>query len=223
MHDIGRTQPGVMGEMGVYGSQEYEYQPEYEYTPEYEAFEMEGPGLYGEFYGEGPLTEAQEMELAAELLEITTEEELDQFLGKLLKKIRRSPIGRTLGGALKGVAKNFLPIAGAALGNIVAPGIGGMIGGQLASTAGKAFGLELEGMSQEDQEFEVARRFVRLADEAASTAAAAPPTAPPQAVAQNALASAAQKHAPGLVARRPVRRAGGTWRRQGRTIVLYGV
>ena len=35
--------------------------------------------------------------------------------------------------------------------------------GKLASGATKLFGLELEGMSPEDQEFEVARRFVRLA------------------------------------------------------------
>ena len=61
-------------------------------TPEFQEFEFafEGnPPAYGEIYGEtsleSPFTEAEEMELAAELLEITSEEELDQFLGKLLK------------------------------------------------------------------------------------------------------------------------------------------
>jgi hypothetical protein len=178
---------------------------------------------------QGPFSEAEEMELAAELLGITDEDELDQFLGNLFKKVGRkvgrfvrSPVGRALGGTLKGVAKSALPMAGAALGNILLPGVGGVVGGNIASAAGKLFGLELEGMSPEDQEFEVARRYVRLAGDAAIKATAAPPGASPQAVAQQAIAAAAQKHAPGLVGggRRQRR---GVWKRQGRNIVLYGV
>ena len=82
-----------------------------------------------------------------------------------------------------------------------------MIGGQLASGATKLFGLELEGMSPEDQEFEVARRFVRLAAASAKNAANVPQGADPQKAAKTALIKAARRHAPGLLRRK--RRGGG--------------
>ena len=127
---------------------------------------------------------------------VTDEQELDQFLGKLISKVSRtagsiirSPAGKALGGILKGAAKKALPIAGPAVGTYFGGPAGGAIGGKLASAAGRIFGLELEGMSGEDQEFEVARRFVRLAASAAQKAAAA----------RSAVAAAARRHAPGLL------------------------
>ena len=70
-----------------------------------------------------------EMEAAAELLEVTSEEELEQFLGSLIKKaastvgkVVRSPVGQALGGALKGIARRALPMVGGAVGSFVAPG-----------------------------------------------------------------------------------------------------
>jgi hypothetical protein len=233
MHNMDRMQLGTAWE-SPYGEAEYGQQIGYETYDT--GYEEESP--YGEVYGEtgfeGPFSEAQEMELATELLEVSSEAELDQFLGKLISGVgrffKRSPIGRALGGALKSVARVALPAAGAALGSIV-PGVGTAIGGTLASTAGRALGLELEGLSPEDREFEIARRFVRLAGDAAMNAAAAPPGTPPEVVAQNALAEAAQKHAPGLVpggqpggmpgGRR--RAARGVWTRRGSTIVVHGV
>lgn len=221
MHDIDSRQAEYWGEAED-GFEMDEY-----------AFEAEE-----EFYGEaeGVFSEADELELAAELLEVGDEAELDQFLGKLISragralgKVVRSPIGRSISGMLKNVAKQALPIAGGALGNLVAPGIGGAVGSQLASSAGSMFGLELEGMSAEDQEFEVARRIVRLGGEAVRQAADMPPTAPPAANAQAAMAAAAQQHAPGLVNRPAPPRAGnghtpGRQRvigyRMGNTIVL---
>lgn len=226
MHDIDRTQL------------EMEWEAEgFELEDEYDGYgEMEG-----EFYDEastGVFGEADEMELAADLLEISDEAELEQFLGKLIKKagravgkVIRSPVGRSLGGLLKGVAKKALPIAGSALGNLVVPGAGGAIGGQLASAAGRIFGLELEGMSPEDQEFEVARRFVRFAGQATQNATQAPPNTPPAAIAQSAIAAAAQQHAPGLLRRGGVNgkvgsskngSQSGRWVRSGRKIILYG-
>jgi hypothetical protein len=44
---------------------------------------------------------------------------------------------------------------------------------KLASAAGNAFGLEWEGLSPEDRDFEMARRYVRFATHAAKKAAAA--------------------------------------------------
>ena len=214
MHDIGRTQQEFLREA-------QEFQPE--------AFEFGGAGeVYGETAGESyegafqeaesfetfetfesqesPLNEAQEMELAAELLEVTNEQELDHFLGKLISSVGRgigkfagSPVGRALGGFLKPLAKKFLPVAAGALGSFVGGPIGGIAASQLTNLATKAFGLELEGMSSEDAQFEVARRFVRLASSAADNAASAPQATDARTAAQAAIATAAQQHAPGLL------------------------
>lgn len=249
MHDIDRTQMEGAWEAAGYGNGEFEeefdgygelygetFDDEFEYDGEYEYDEYE---YDDEYEVQGPLDEADEMELAAELLEITDEYELDQFLGKIFKKVTRS-VGRVLpkavraplGNALRGLAKKALPVAGAALGNLVVPGLGGAAGGMLASQAGKLFGLELEGLSPEDQEFEVARSFVRMAGEAAKVAATAPQGAPPQVVAKQAITAAAQQHAPGLIsAQQPRPRRGrqarpgqrGTWIRRGNVIILQGM
>ena len=149
-------------------------------------------------------------------------------VGGFVGKAVRSPLGQQLGGLLKGVAKQALPMAGAALGNLVLPGVGGAIGGKLASAAGSMFGLELEGLSQEDREFEVAKQFVRLAADATKAAVTAPPAANPSAVARDAVAQAAQKFAPGLFTggSNGSHMAGGMtgrWVRRGRRIVIYGV
>ena len=222
MHDIDRTQPETW-ETGMYESGPYE-------------FEFEGGAT-----DESPFSEAEEMALASELLEITSEEELDQFLGNLLKKASRAagsfmkgPMGRRLGGMLKGIAKKALPIAGGALGSFIPiPGVGTAVGTALGRAASNLFEMELEGLSQEDQEFEVARQFVKFAGEAAKQAAQTPPNVPPQEAAKSAVVAAAQQYAPGLLRQAapppPATAAGarrgrsGRWVRQGRTIVLLGV
>jgi uncharacterized protein (DUF697 family) len=162
---------------------------------ETESFEYEYPRS-------GVLSESQELELAAELMEVSSEQELEQFLGDLIKSaggaiggLIKSPIGQALGGALKGVAKQVLPMAGQALGGAIGGPFGSQIGGQLASAAGSMFGLELEAG---EQEFEAAKTFVKIATDAVQNAASAPPGANPHAVAQAAVAQAAQTHAPGL-------------------------
>ena len=235
MHNIDRTnQEANYGEYyGEFETDEFGY--EFEGDHEYET--------YGEYSQEGPFSEAEEMELAAELLTVSNEAELDQFLGKLFRKASRavgglikSPVGRALGGALKSVAKQALPMLGSAAGNLLAPGVGGAIGGKLASTAGRMLGLELEGLSYEDQEFEVAKGVVRLAGAAASNAAQAPSTAPPQQVVQAALTNAAQQQAPGLLSgagpqaaqaagrtgRKCPHKSSGRWMRRGNSIILMG-
>ncbi len=193
--------------------------------------------VYGETDTESPFSEVEEMELAAGLLEITDETELDQFLGSLIKRAGRavgtvvkSPVGRALGGILKGAAKRALPIAGRAIGTYFGGPAGGAIGGQLASRAGRLFGLELEGLSAEDQEFEVAKQFVRLAGAATKNAVLTPSTTDPQTAAKTAVATAAQKFAPGLLGRGitmgvmpGVRGRSGRWIRRGRNIIIFNV
>ena len=160
----------------------------------------------GGFTQESPFSEVEEMELASELLSISNEAELEQFLGGLLKKAGRiagglikSPVGQSLVGHLKGVVKQALPRLGTAAGNFILPGIGGAIGGKLASAAGGMFGLELEGLSQEDGEFEVAKQIVRLTGAAGTKAAQAPSSMPARQSAQTAITAAAQQFAPGLL------------------------
>lgn len=222
-----------------------------EFETEYEGgdgeFEFEGEEEF-EFEAESPLEEVEEMELASELLEVSDEEELEQFLGKLISKVSsaargvagaagkflRSPAGKALGGLLKSAAKKALPIVGKAVGSYFGGPAGGAAGGKLATTAGRIFGLELEGMSGEDQEFEVARRFVRLASSATQKAARSGSLASPQA-ARAALASAARKHAPGLLSATISsgwpsgiqhhghhRAHSGRWVRRGRKILVLG-
>jgi hypothetical protein len=105
--------------------------------------------------------------------------------------------------------------------------LGGALGSKLASGAGQIFGLEVEGLSGEDQEFEVARRFVRLASSAAAQAARVNP-ANPRAAVRAAIQQAARRHAPGLLQPRGTslpfigRRQRGIWIRRGRAIILLG-
>ncbi|MBN9657229.1 MAG: hypothetical protein J0H49_03575 [Acidobacteria bacterium] len=224
MHDLDRTQL----EMSDTG--EFEAEPSgYELDSE---FEFEAPtGVYGG----ADLSEIDEMELAGDFLEIQDEAELDQFLGKLFKKLGQgarkilsSPIGKQLGGILKGAAKKLLPVAGGVLGGIVGGPAGAALGSNLAGGAAQAMGLEVEGLSSEDQEFEVARQYVRFATAAVQNAAAAPPAQPPAQAARSAAVDAARQHAPGLL-RQPGRKGpvssqrSGRWVRRGNRIVLFGV
>jgi hypothetical protein len=191
------------------------------------------PGELGSAEFEGPLSEAQEMEFASRLLEVSNDHELEQFLGDVLKTVggavgrfASSDTGRAVGGLLKSAVKQALPAAGRAVGSWVSPG-GGDLGSQLATQAGQLLGLELEGLSAEDREFEASRQLVRLASSAAERACHAPPNADPAAVARQAVTTAAREYAPGLLRRLPGRSGqvwprSGRWIRNGQTITLYG-
>jgi len=196
-----------------------------EYNPQMEGYE------FGEQEsGAGVFNEQDEMELAAELLEVTNEQELEAFLGgliggagKTLGGLVKGPIGKSLGDALKGIAKKALPMAGGALGTFFGGPVGTALGSSLGSMAGQALGLELEGLSAEDREFETARQFVRLAGDAVRNALEAPPGANSAAVAQQAVADAGRIHAPTFVGGQPPSQSrSGRWVRRGNKIVLFG-
>jgi hypothetical protein len=213
-HDIDRTQleyaSEVYGEYPGLASEQYEYPGETGTVLESLVGEAQAEGAFEsgyQEYQELPLPEVMEDELASELLEVSNEQELDHFLGNLFNKIAgtigrviKSPVGQALGGVLKQVAKKALPIAGGALGTFVGGPMGGMVGSKLASMAGDAFGLEYEGLSPEDRDFERAKRYVRFAGHAAKKAALAPPQVHPDTVAKAAVEDAAKKFAPGLLA-----------------------
>jgi len=223
------------GETNGNGETDGSYETEYELSQE--------SGRQGDY--EAVFDELEEMEQAAALLEVQDEGELEQFLGGLIGKVAKklgafvpADLRKALGDTLRKVARSALPKAGAILGNLVAPGVGGVIGNQVAAGASKMFGLELEGLSYEDQEFEVARRVVGLSAEATKAMSQAAPTAAGQSasqIANDAVLRAAQTHAPGLATAvlsaapfvgpvyRGAARRTGRWYRRGHRIILVGL
>jgi hypothetical protein len=210
MHNIDRTQSE-----SPWGEYEYEYQGE----------ANAAYGSYGEFEYESSLDEAELMEFADELLSVSNEMEMDLFLGDLFKKVSkslghvgraasgflRSPAAKMLAKSIKGIAGQALPMlaqaagpaAGAALsatgfGAPLAPLASALAPGAV-SAIGNMLGLELEGLSGEDQEFNIASQLVKLAEDATRKVVSAGPGAAPQQAVQQALTSAAQKYAPGLL------------------------
>ena len=230
MHDIDRIRLESQSETEMFEAVPFE-------AEQFEFAQSETPpGETGEVFGE-----TEQMELASEFLEITSEAELDRFLGGLIERAGRtigkfvkSPEGQAIGGILKGAAKQVLPGIGSAVGGYFGGPTGAKLGGDVASAAGRAFGLELEGLSSEDREFEVARRYVSFAGEAVKNLASAPSGLDPRTAANAAAVAAAKTHAPGLL---PPRQAGmepqsyssfptghsGRWMRRGNKIVLYGI
>ncbi len=184
---------------------------------------------------ESPFSEAEIMELAVELLEVTSENELEQFLGKLFKKAWRGI--KTIGSkVLRPLAKAVLPIAATAAGTFFGGPAGGAIAGKLGSLVSKALEAETAGLMPQDRDLEKCRQFVRMAGTAARAAALAPPAANPIAVAQKVLAQAAQRKlsagAPSAVPAASGRRCrcgqagrctcgqSGRWIRRGQSIVI---
>ncbi len=191
---------------------------------------------------ESPFEEAEETELAADLLAVNNERELDQFLGNLLRRAAsavggalRSPMVHPLGGLIKGAVRRILPGVGRAFSGLVGRGAGGQIG-HLAAGASQILGMEFEGLSAEDQEFAAAKQLVRLAGTAVAEAAANPSPEAPANAARQAVMHAIQLHAPGLGRSAQQRQDcgcgsrgtdvqanDGPWVRRGREIILLGL
>jgi hypothetical protein len=219
MHDIDRTQ--LESGIDALEADQFEFPEEYEASG-YPAFE-------------GPFSEDEEMRLTTELLGITDEAELDQFLRNVFRKVARR-IKDPLTGILKGLAKKALPVLGGAAGSLLPiPGVGTAVGTALGSAVSKALEMELDGLNPEDREFEIVQRFVRLAGTAAQQAAMAPPNADPLATAKAAVMTAAQQQLPGVLQGTTSPAPGATtamagrqghsgrWIRRGRSIILLGV
>jgi hypothetical protein len=237
------------GEYGQYETNGFETQYEDAYEHEHDSFFETEEEAENDFefqtglYSESPFSEAEELALASQLLNVTNEGELDQFIGKLIRgagkslsSLLKTPMGAQLGGIIKGAAKSALPLLGAAGGNFLIPGIGGAMGSKLASAAGSMLGLELEGLSREDQEFELARQIVRFGGAATRNAEEVNQVAPGPEATKQAAVAAAQQYAPGLLRpdtdktqrgrRRRCRhqhRPEGRWVRQGNKILIIGV
>lgn len=98
-----------------------------------------------EMLAESTLSASEEEALAYEYMSIQNEQELEEFLGKLFKKVKRAVgrIGRKVlpgvGKFLKGTGRKLLgkalPIVGSAVGSII-PGVGTAIGGAAGGVLG---------------------------------------------------------------------------------------
>lgn len=173
-----------------------------DYRPELEF--LEAPAGGGQDDGD-------ELTLAARLLELRGEAQLDRFIDAM---VRVDGGAAPLADALKRAARQVLPLHGWTGGSMI-EALRRRGKHDPVARAAHIFGVELEGLSPEDKEFEVAQRFVRFAREAARLSADANR---PAGVAA-ALAEAARSHAPGLLHCAGGRM--GRWRRQGDRIVVY--
>lgn len=161
MHNVDRTlqEFGTIGQemengysQESYGQQEFGQEMGQEFGNEFE-FE------YGQEMGQETQQEQQEFEAALELLEISNEQELNQFLGGLLSRAAglaknaassfvKSQTGQALGRHLVNFGKQTLPKlatqyggkAGGSLGQRVGQAIGGRIGGAAGSRIGASLG-----------------------------------------------------------------------------------
>ena len=153
-----------------------------------------------------PFNNAEEMELALKLLQVTSEAALERFLGELFKKAWRGiePVGSKiigpLGVLLKAVAKRALPSVTTAAGNSFGKPRDDAIAGNLGSLVSQALEAEVAGMTATDRDLEKCRqllekhlRFVRFAGKAAMAAASAPAGVNPIAAAKRSLADSANE------------------------------
>jgi uncharacterized protein (DUF697 family) len=179
-------------------------------------------------------SEEEELQLAMELLEVASEEELEQFLGNVFKSVWKgvrkvgstlAKVAKPLGGALKAVAKTALPFVGGALGSMIPiPGVGTALGSALGRAASNALELEMEdevqGEAPADRELALARRFVRIAGQAAHMASEGDGSA--RAV-ESALTRALHQQLPHFRSAAPQQEEeSGRWRRRGNRIVVMG-
>ena len=202
MHDIDSTRLEASPDQNEYqGYQEF----------------AEETGDQGEDSFEMPMTEGEEEALAAELLGVSSEEEMDQFFGKMFRKIGRgirgaskflSRSGFPLSGVFKGLAKKALPFLGGALGTAIPiPGLGTIVGSAVGKAAGNLLESETDHLEVEEREFQMAKRFVRLASQAVRTGSRMPARLNPTAAANLALRNAVQRlHRAGGFRARPIYR-----------------
>ena len=201
-----------------------------DYTPETETLDTEAfrdETALESGSSESVFSETEELELAAEFLEVQSEQELDRFLGDLISRagkavgtIVRSPIGQALGGVLKNAARQALPIAGRAIGGYVGGGTGAQVGAKAAAAAGttlrpRARRAQPGGQGVRDrQELRPLRRSDgqgrRHREELRHRR---------WSLAKSAAAQAAARHAPGLLRSAPPAHSG-RWVRRGRNIVV---
>lgn len=169
------------------------------YNPDLDIFDgdlatRDTPRAAGHGRAEVAASDAESTELAAELLDATAPPLFAAKLGQLVQRAAHAS-GRPLSNAVATeLVAQLHPVARHTFASLQ-PRARGAAGA--ASNAGRVYGIELEGLSSEDQEFESARRFAQLTRAAARLAALAPSGVPPGAIARLAARTAAHRYAPG--------------------------
>ncbi|MGE3312027.1 MAG: hypothetical protein AB7O66_18845, partial [Limisphaerales bacterium] len=151
---------------------------------------------------ESPFSESEEEEFASEMLAASSDHELNRLLSVLLRRAVSasggglgSQLGRILGGLAKGAIRQVLPTVGrgpAPLFGSDDEGLPGLLG----VGASRLLGLESEGLSAEDQEFNAARQLVRFLGAAIADASSDKSGNEADRIGRQAMASAARLHAP---------------------------
>ena len=277
MHHIDRTLQELetgSGSNAAYEN-EYEFSTNGEFGQSFEqAFGQEASYGSNETFEMG---QDPELEMAYQLLEVSNEYELNQFLGNLMSKavgavksaasgFVNSATGKGVGQYLVNFGKQTLPKLAAQYGGKAVGALGQRIGGArfgavgskagnwvgsqagnwagskagnaVASNAQRIFNLELETLEPEDQELEIARSYVRFANDLTRRASQVTRQNPQISLGdlgKQVIPTSASQHAPGLLKNsRSVtqgytngyagtnRRMQGTWVRRGTSIVLYG-
>lgn len=163
------------------------------YSPEFDLFEDEASTATS-FARKASVLDADRSEAATVLLEAAERPALPAVLARLLRHAARAA-GRSMDVAVEGELVRMLQHA-----SRIALPRAGIVSGDGAARASRFFGIELEGLSPEDQEFEAARRFIQLVEAAAGHAAAGSRRLPPAVAAWLAASRAAKRFAPGWLA-----------------------
>ena len=184
-----------------------DFNPRPELRPD--AFEFSGAPNGGSFVRSRPrrpFSNAEEAELAVELLHVTSETQFDRFLGNLFKKVWGggiAPVGSKVTGPLRGllktVASKALPSVATAAAtsfgpanDAIAENLGSLVSRVLEAEVAAPTGADRD-LEKCRQLFEKHRQFVRVAGTAATAAAAAPSGVNPVAAAQRSLADSANE------------------------------
>jgi hypothetical protein len=169
------------------------------YNPDFDLFEEESAAARPLKHAASVL-DADRSEAATELLEATgqsTPSSLPNLLAQWLRRAAHAASGRRLNAAVEGELVRLLHRAAR---GALPHSTTRLVSGDGAARASRFFGIELEGLSPEDQEFEAARRFIQLVEAAAGHASAASPRVPPAVAAWLAATLAAKRFAPGWLA-----------------------
>lgn len=163
------------------------------YSPDFDLLDgLPQPAAARQRRAPAPISfELSSTELASELLDAAGKPRLSALLRRLVRRAAAAAgriVNDETAGELTGLLRRAARLA-------LPPSHGPA--GSAAARASRFFGVELEGLSPEDQEFEAARRFALLAAEAARQAALAPQGLAPGRAARRAAARAAQRYAPG--------------------------
>lgn len=248
MHDLDRT---TLYEQDSDYAEEYDNDQEFDdlYDETFEYDDEFNHEIYDDY--EYADDEDEELALATELLDLESDEELNEFLGSIFKRVAkkvksvakkiRGRRGRSrkkrlrwrrfgrgmkkLYGMHRKVSKIAIPIVGRILG----AKYGGPMGARLGGAAGDMIaknGLFLEGMSPEDQQLEIARRYVRASKDAAQQILTADPRLSDRTIIKSAI-KRSRRHFPNQWQKRPwlgkQLRRNGQWYRKGRKIILTGI